>query len=248
MKLSIITPTRNRLKYLKENIASVRASVTHPMDLQVEHVILDCGSDDGTAEWLKSEEAEGLTVILKDGPIPPGEARNLAIRASSGELIMPLDDDDILLQRTAYHFAEVLQNSPAAWTVADFLKIDQEGRYLPGEDYYTWRFSSDQEMLEAIFSGRHFIQGNVCFRRSLFDEVGGYSDMKTAEDLELYSRFVMTAGLPAYLMAASHLHRIHDSNTSRDIGKQKFNEDLSQIYERLREDLEKRNVPLRLLV
>jgi len=244
MKLSIITPTRNRLPYLKENIASVRASVMAPADLEIEHVILDCGSNDGTADWLRSSEAEGLHVILKDGPIAPGQARNLAIRESSGDLVMPLDDDDLLLQRAAYHFAEVLEDPAHDWTVADFLKIDSEGRYLPGEDYYAWRFSSPDEMLTAIFDGRHFIQGNVCFRRSLFDRVNGYSEMPTAEDLELYTRFVLEAGLPAYLPAVSHLHRLHDRNVSRDIGKDKYNEDLRMIYEMNRSSLTKKGIVL----
>lgn len=245
MKLSIITPTRNRLKYLKENVASVRASVTAGTDLQVEHVILDCGSNDGTREWLQGSDADGLIVILKDGPIPPGQARNEAIARSSGDLIMPLDDDDVLLQRSAFHFASALTAETSQWAIADFLKIDSEGRYLPGEDYYAWSFPTADDMLTAIFSGQHYIQGNVCFCRQLFDQVGGYSELKTAEDLELYTRFVLAVGLPCCVPTVSHLHRIHDRNVSRDIGKEKYNEDMQMNYEMNRSSLTKRGIELR---
>ena len=234
MKLAILTPTRNRLGFLKENVESVRLSSVAPLDLRITHSIHDCGSEDDTAAWLKDFPSPEIHPTFSDTAMPPGKARNLAAAAVDADYFMPLDDDDLLLQRTAHHFVHALSHdSLASWAVADFLKIDQDGRYLPGQDYYGWRFSSTDEMLQAIFSGRHFIQGNVCFTRELFEETGGYaSDMTTAEDLELYVRFLLTDGLPLYVPMISHLHRMHGDNVSKDIGKEHYNGDLRGIYER----------------
>lgn len=250
MRLTIITPTHNRLAFLRENVASVRSSEVHPLDLEVHHLLHDCGSDDGTAGWLSEQVGERLRVLRSPGVMPPGQARNRVIREATGELLMPLDDDDILLQRTAHHFTRALTDPgcQASWAVCDFLRIDHERRYRLADDYYAWRFSTADEMLRAIFSGKHFLQGNVCFRRTLFDQVGGYADdLKTAEDLELYTRFLLADGLPVYVPMVSHLHRMHDDNTSKDVNKDRYNDDMSLIYERHADRLRARGVRLELI-
>lgn len=239
LKLGVLTPTRNRLRFLKENVESVRFSTTAPLDLQIVQSIHDCGSDDGTVAWLETLKHPGVQITLSGSAIPPGLARNIAAAAVSADYFMPLDDDDLMLQRTAHHFVSALIGQPAhSWAVSDFLKIDEEGRYLRGQDYYAWSFGSTGEMLQAIFSGKHFIQGNVCFTRDLFERVGGYAvDIGTAEDLELYVRFLLASGLPRYVPMISHLHRIHGNNLSKDIGKDRYNADLRAIYERHRTSL-----------
>lgn len=246
MKLAVLTPTRNRLRFLKEAIESVRFNNTAPLDLGIIQSVHDCGSDDGTAAWLEALEDQGVHVTLSDHAMPPGLARNIAAAAVQGaDYLIPLDDDDLMLQRTAHHFVKALEGKGAAWAVADFLRIDAEGRYLRGEDYYAWSFASAEEMLQAIFSGKHFLQGNVCFTRELFEGAGRYAeDMATAEDLELYTRFLLHAGLPVYVPMVSHLHRMHGNNISRGIDKDRYNEDLAAIYERHRSPLEQRGIVL----
>ena len=244
MKLAILTPTRNRLAFLKQNVESVRLSVTTPLDLEIIHSLHDCGSGDGTAAWLEKLDRPDIRIMLSDHAMPPGQARNLAAAVVQADYLMPLDDDDLILQRAAHHFVHALANeSGATWAVADFLRIDQDGRYLPCQDYYAWRFSSAGEMLQAIFSGKHFLQGNVCFTRDLFLKVGGYADdLTTAEDLELYVRFLLEAGLPLYVPMISHLHRMHGDNVSKDIDKEHYNGDLRGIYERHQSVLARRGI------
>ena len=246
MKINIITPTRDRLEFLKENIESVRHSRTYPLDLQISHIIHDCGSQDGTGTWLDAEKDHlSLDVTHSPGKVFPGLARNQALARSDGDFIIPLDDDDIILQRSIYHFVHGLisETSGAAWAVSDFIKIDRDGKYLRGEDYSGWVFGSEKDMLQAIFSGSHYIQGNVCFTRSLFQKVGGYSsELETAEDLELYVRFILEAGLPLYIPTVSHLHRVHDHNISKDVDKNRYNADLEAIYRLYEASLKKRGI------
>ena len=57
MHFVVITPTHNRLQFLPEAVASVRASVLAPLDISVEHLICENACTDGSAEWLQ-EAAE----------------------------------------------------------------------------------------------------------------------------------------------------------------------------------------------
>lgn len=169
-----------------------------------------------------------------------GHARNQLIRAAGPDAwLVPLDDDDILLQRTLYHYAAQIGARPGRpWLVADFLRVDEHGRYLPSEDYYAWQFQTSQEMLQAIFRAEHFIQGNVCYGHALFDQVGGYDgELTMAEDLDLYVRFLLAGHLPVVCPHVSHLHRFHANNVSIGVDAEKHNADLRMIYEKYREQL-----------
>ncbi|RYU81296.1 glycosyltransferase family 2 protein [Hymenobacter persicinus] len=238
MNFAIITPTHNRRQYLPEAVASVRASISAPLDFGFEHLIYDNGSTDGTPEWLPTAAREAgppLRYWHDAEKARAGLARNrLIAQAGPDSWLVPLDDDDLLLQRSLYHYADLVQRHPGRpWFVADFLRMDEERRYLPGEDYYAWRFASPREMLGAIFRAEHFIQGNVCFSKALFDQVGGYDEaLPMAEDLDLYVRFLLAGQLPVVSPHISHLHRFHRNNVSIGVDATAHQHDLQLIYDK----------------
>ncbi|GAA3950271.1 glycosyltransferase family 2 protein [Hymenobacter algoricola] len=249
MNFTIITPTHNRRHYLPEAVASVRASVGAPLDLTVEHLIYENGSTDGTPEWLPTAAAEPGTPLrywTQPAAVRAGRARNQLIeQAKPDSWLVPLDDDDLLLQRSLFHYADAVQGHPGRpWLVADFLRVDQDGRYLPGEDYYAWRFDTPRAMLLAIFRAEHFIQGNVCYSKALFEQVGGYDEqLAMAEDLDLYVRFLLAGHLPVVSSHVSHLHRFHTSNVSIGMDAGKHHEDLQVIYDKYAAALQALEVP-----
>ncbi len=236
MHFSIITPTHQRATLLPEAVASVRASISAPLAFTFEHLIYDNGSTDTTAPLLAEAAAQsGPPVRYWQHPQRQraGFARNQLIAQAPAEAwLVPLDDDDILLQRTLFHYADQVQRHPGrSWLVADFLRVDAQGRYLAGEDYYAWQFETPRAMLHAIFRAEHFIQGNVCFSRALVDEVGGYdAELAMAEDLDLYVRFLLAGHLPVICPHISHLHRFHDKNVSIGVDAGKHQADLLVIY------------------
>ncbi|GAC1597142.1 MAG: hypothetical protein NVS3B25_21980 [Hymenobacter sp.] len=244
MHFTVITPTHQRRALLPEAVASVRASIGAPLDFSVEHLLYDNGSRDGTAAYLREAAAQ---------PGPPlrhwhhparqlaGRARNYLIQEAAPEVwLVPLDDDDILLQRTLHHYAgQILTHPGRPWFVADFLRVDEQGRYLPGEDYYAWSFDTPTAMLQAIFRAEHFLQGNVCFSHAFFDQVGGYdAELAMAEDLDLYVRFLLAGQLPVVCPHISHLHRFHAHNVSIGVDANKHNTDLRTIYRKYRPQLQ----------
>jgi GT2 family glycosyltransferase len=164
--------------------------------------------------------------------------------AQADTWIVPLDDDDIMLQRTLFHYADEIQRHPGRpWLVADFLRMDEERRYLPNEDYYAWQFESPRQMLQAIFRAENFIQGNVCYSRALFDQVGGYdAELAMAEDLDLYVRFLLAGHLPVVCPHISHLHRFHTKNVSIGVDADKHRADLQVIYAKYADQLQQLGV------
>ena len=238
MQFAIITPTHQRRELLPEAVASVRASISAPLDFSFEHLIYDSGSLDGTADYLREAAAQpGAPLRYWHAPerMRAGPARNRLVAEAAPEAwVVPLDDDDFLLQRTLFHYGTQINANPGRpWFVADFLRLDEHGRYLPGQDYYAWQFDSPVAMLHAIFRAEHFIQGNVCYQRAFFDEVGSYDPgLKMAEDLDLYVRFLLAGQLPVLCPHISHLHRFHARNVSIGVDAATHNADLRKIYVR----------------
>src|SRR5438876_10295673 len=89
--VSVVVPTRDRPRLLREALASIRA--VEGGDLRLEILVADNGTDHETrlvaeefgARWLRAER--------------PGASatRNVGLREATGEFIAFLDDDDVWL-------------------------------------------------------------------------------------------------------------------------------------------------------
>ena len=118
MKISVITPTHNRMALLEKLLQSLEQQ-TH---LDFEVVIAVDGSTDGTLtllEVMKRRAKLKLEVLI----LPQGgqaRARNAAIKAATGEVLVFADDDltfapDVLARHAAFH--QVFKNAIAIASV-----------------------------------------------------------------------------------------------------------------------------------
>ncbi|MDB5238887.1 MAG: glycosyltransferase [Candidatus Parcubacteria bacterium] len=222
MKISIITPTYNRKHLLQETVESVKKSLLIPYeDVSWEYIIYDDGSTDGTPELFQKEQHPNIRYIRNDNNQGQSKARNEAVKEARGEYLFFLDSDDILLQRTLYKFAAKAKEFPGAgWFVADFLHVDENLRYIIGDDYYSWNFKDIGNMLDSIFKGEHYIQQNIFIKKSLFINVGMFDpSVKMGEDLDLCVRVLLKGHMPHICDFISHLHRVHSSNMSGAVTK-----------------------------
>lgn len=93
--ITVVTPTKNRLPLLRQTIASVQAQQFSNW----EHIIIDDGSDDGTAEEIVRHARIDARVryLSREGKLRGGNVcRNQGVRAARANLIIFLDSDDLL--------------------------------------------------------------------------------------------------------------------------------------------------------
>ena len=93
-KVSSIITTHNRLPLLKRAIESVFAQTYNNIEL----IVVDDGSTDGTEEYCKSQQFIYIRILPGQGH-GGNYARNLGIKAASGEYCAFLDDDDYWLPK-----------------------------------------------------------------------------------------------------------------------------------------------------
>jgi len=86
--VSILTPSYNQARWLGDNLRSV-ASQTYP---QIEHVVMDGGSTDGSVGLLES--IAGPAVWRSEADEGQSDALNKAFAAATGDVIGWLNSDD----------------------------------------------------------------------------------------------------------------------------------------------------------
>lgn len=58
MHFTVVTPTHQRRALLPEAVASVRTTISAPLNFSFEHLVFDNGSRDGTAAYLRRAAAQ----------------------------------------------------------------------------------------------------------------------------------------------------------------------------------------------
>jgi glycosyltransferase len=90
MKVSVITATYNSIRYLPDVLSSIQ-NQSYP---DIEHIIIDGGSKDGTAEYVRNSPFPVKLVSEPDKGIY--DALNKGINLATGDVIGFLHSDDIL--------------------------------------------------------------------------------------------------------------------------------------------------------
>ncbi|MES2436739.1 MAG: glycosyltransferase [Patescibacteria group bacterium] len=245
MKISVISTTYNRKDLLKQTIESVQKSIVAPLDsVEFEHIIYDDASTDGTEELFKDNPWKNVKYIRGEENKGPSYGRNRAIEACTGDYIFLIDSDDIILQRTLHNFAIcALEHPQTQWFVSSFLHVDNDLKYIVGDDYYTWNFKDTHEMLTAIFKGEHFIQSSVFFTKDIFFKAGMFDEnLSMGEDLDFFIRVLLLDEMPKFEAFISHLHRFHTSNLSDGITKEKHLKQIDFFREKYSAELAKAQI------
>lgn len=163
--VSIVTPTLNQAMFIRDTIESIAAQ-DYP---EIEHIVIDGGSTDGTQDILK-QYGERITWISEpdDGQ---SAALNKGFSMAHGEILTWLNSDDALLP------------GAVSAAVAEFER-DQGLGLVYGDGYLTDENGGNPMKLGALEPNLWFLQ-NVCcyvlqpaafFRREALEEAGGLDD------------------------------------------------------------------------
>jgi glycosyltransferase involved in cell wall biosynthesis len=138
MRISVITPSYRNSEWLKLCVASV----ADQEGVEVEHIVQDPGSDDGTLDWLLSDRRVKAYVEKDDGMY---DAINRGLRKATGEILAYLNCDEQYLPGALKTVADFFTAHPGVDVVfADALIVNGEGDYichrkvLQPSKYHTW--------------------------------------------------------------------------------------------------------------
>ena len=124
MKFSIVTPSFRNSEWLKLCIASV----ADQQGVELEHIVQDAGSDDGTQNWLP-HDPRVKAFIEKDGGMY--DAINRGYRRATGDILAYLNCDEQYLPGALAAAARFFAENPKVEVLlAGSIVIDDNGKYL----------------------------------------------------------------------------------------------------------------------
>ena len=202
-RMSIVTPSYNQARFLSETLASIHGQGYPELD----HVVIDGGSDDGSVEIIEAWQ-DSLSSWVSEPDDGQYDAINRGFARTSGEVMAWLNSDDLYVPGALRLVGEVFAAFPEVeWLTSQYQIVwDEAGaarscQALPG-------MSS-----EALLQGQYLTGGpwhavgvvqqeSTFWRRSLWDRAGGSTDatMNYAGDFDLWARFARHA--PLYTLAA----------------------------------------------
>jgi glycosyltransferase involved in cell wall biosynthesis len=182
MKASIITVCLNSGGIIEDAINSVLGQDYR----DIEYIVVDGGSTDGTLDIIKSYKSKIAKVISEpDNGIY--EAMNKGIKSSTGDIIAALNSDDVYTDQTIVsRIVEFIQSNNLDAAYGDLIYIDQNNanrvtRFWKAGKYKKGAFSYGWVLPHPTF---------FC-RKNIFERFGYFNDkLQIAADFELMLRFV----------------------------------------------------------
>ena len=205
--VSAVITTHNR----KDLVVCAISSVLAQSYKNIELFVIDDASQDGTRELLEElSQNEGFSYIY----ISPQEskggnyARNLGIKASHGEYVAFLDDDDEWFPDKILKQVSFMQDHPECGVV---------GCYCIYERNFTKRFQKKSDSMlegdvhERIFTGFPFLTSTAFYRKQILIDVGMFDEeLRYWQDTELNIRIAQIASFGCVHEELS-LYRVIDS-------------------------------------
>ena len=199
--VSIITPSFNQAQFLEQTIQSVLGQ-DYP---QIEYIIVDGGSTDGSVGMIKKYEGR-LAWWISEQDQGQTDAINKGFAHSKGEVLAWINSDDTYNPRAVGQAVKYLiENPDVAMVYADCNFINEAGQVIG-------KFNSKQTDYRRLREGYvHIPQQTMFFRAKYWQELGPLDpSFYFAMDYDLWTRIASKAPIK-YLAGQTWANfRIHD--------------------------------------
>ncbi len=204
-RVAVVIPNWNGVDDLRDCLASVRSQ----RGVELELMVVDNGSTDGSVDLLISEDIPHVALPQNSGF---ARAVNLGTARTESSLVMVLNADTVLASGALSHLARELESEPSSGGVQPRILSLRRGEVLDPEDPEAGVYSLGQALTadggarelgmgqpqgKPVSEAREIfgVCGAACmFRRPMLEELGGYDERYFAfyEDVDLNVRARIT--------------------------------------------------------
>ncbi len=225
--VSVVLPTYNHGKYLKQSIESVLKQSYSSLEL----IIVNDGSNDATRELLKEYENNlAITIIHQENAGLPN-ALNRGFAIARGEFLTWTSADNFYEEEAIQAMVDFLNiNKEVGVVYGNYFAINQNGQKMVATD--NWR-SYDRNLIDPAVvnlpkQARFFkripinsVGPQFLYRASSARIVGKYSDTPGIEDYDFWSRMeIVTEFMRLPSEEALYSYRVHDESISGHLKKE----------------------------
>lgn len=203
-RVSVIIPAWNEEVGLVKTVKTILESSYRNMEI----IVVNDGSTDNSdrlmneflaeyeAEVAKQKDMDGVIDIVykykKNGG--KGKALNDGIALSTGDIIVSIDADCVLLPDTIGNFVAHFEDPNVKAAVGN-VKVGNQESLLETLQYLEFLFSFYFKKADSLMNTIYIIGGAAgAFRREVFEKLGPYSHENITEDIDLSVR-IQKAGM-----------------------------------------------------
>ncbi len=232
-KITVITPSYNQAEYLERTIQSV-LDQNYP---NLEYLIFDAGSTDGSVDIIKKYESR-LTAWNSGPDHGPADAVNKGLRMATGEIVGWLNSDDAYTENALFRVAEkFLTGADVAYGHA--LYVDGSDRpvamdhgYQKTKIYLGYQQAFDQ-MLRYWETVYLIPQPSVFWKKDIMDRYGRLDEhYQFIFDYEYFLRLTKNGIRFSLIDEVQALYRIHDASKTSS-----FDAFYKELYEHSRKHM-----------
>ncbi len=220
-KVSIVLPTYNGEKYIRESIDSILKQTFTDWELII---VNDCSNDSTDSIISQYEKVDKrIRTIRNERNQKLPRSLNIGFKKSCGEYLTWTSDDNIYLPEALEVMVEYLdQNKKSVLVCTGMNMINSNGEFICQHCKYT-----DERMLYNDSVGACFM-----YKRCVLKEVGEYNPERfLVEDYDYWLRILFFYGKIDYIDRVLYLYRLHEESLTGQRG-----EDIYRQLLNLRED------------
>jgi glycosyltransferase involved in cell wall biosynthesis len=224
-RISLVTPVFNSVRYLEAALRSV-LSQAYP---NLEYIVVDGGSTDGSVEVIREYESQ-LHSWISEPDRGMYDALNKGFARSSGELMGWISATDLLHAGSLFVVGSVFQTFPEVeWITGRPTAFTDEGMAAGVLKLRRW-----SRMPFLAGANRYIQQESTYWRRSLWERAGSRVDdsRRNGNDFELWVRFFRHARLYSVdaliggfrshpdslgLQNLAECHRVHEEILEKEV-------------------------------
>lgn len=208
-KLSVVIPVYNEAKTISQLVAKVRAIDLRDLGFDMEIIVVDDGSSDGTREVLPSVQSQGTQIVYHEHNRGKGAALRTGFEKASGDYVVVQDAD---LEYDPSEFRTLLE--PVIENGADAVF---GSRFQTGHKHrvlYFWHSVGNQflTLVSNMFTNINLTDMETCYkmiRRDLLSEFQLKEDRFGFEP-EITAKLSRVKGVKIYEVGISYAGRTYE--------------------------------------
>lgn len=216
--ISVVVPCYNQAEYIPSLLLSVARACKYPHEV----IVVDDGSTSGSTRrilgnLLAASESQRVLVVHQDNR-GLSSARNRGLSQATGEAVVFLDGDDLLLPDGLSELYACLEDESLDVCVGDFLFCNQDrNRFWAPEpgilSELNFSFYGVARFWERGFS---IPIHAALFRRTFLDDAPFTSQLRAKEDWLFWMAFFRKEPKARHLRVESAVYRLHEASMTRD--------------------------------
>jgi glycosyltransferase involved in cell wall biosynthesis len=212
--VSVVIPVYNHDRFVGAAIESVLSQTVRPREI----LCIDDGSTDSSARVVEAMAARHPSVRFWSRSNQGAHRTiNEGIREARSRYLAFLNSDDLYHPERLCRCLAVLEEDPGVTAVATGISfVDENDNAIRYPWYEETRAFYEKlgDLGLALVNGNFLMTtSNLVARRTVFDEIGGFDDLRYTHDLDFFLRLLSHGKRLSVLAEQLLTYRVHGSNT-----------------------------------